>query len=440
MANGLRKAVGAKVVHEKMPEDLAASLAAGDTPDVFRVTRNELDRYTKQGLILDLSPYRDKLDDYTKFVGKDTVDYGKIDGKLRAITPYQNNNNDYTYWVRKDWLDAVGMDVPTNAKEFRAVLKAFTEDDPDGNGRKDTFGLTGASPDNTFKPLWGAFGTPGPGKIYVDDSGRIRNSYQDEGMAKAIAYIADLQKSGYVDPDSYNLQPSDARDHGFQGTAGVMYMPWTSVVKEPAASVGKKADPKAKWVQINQLEQADGSPGMLPVSTNASTMYALPASLEGDDEKIQKIIDLINYVATPDGLRFAMWGQEGKHYKLDSKGKIKPLPARFDEENGLFFIYLLAGRKETPYLKTLFPDLMKYINVAHKQPKVTTWEEYVVTPEGYNQSEADRYVEEHMVQLLTGKKRVSDYPPFLQTLDSQYGYQKFVDGARKQLADVGTDG
>ena len=440
MANGLEEAVGAKVVHEPMPEDISASLAAGDSPDVFSVTRNQLSIYLKQGLVLDLSPYRDKLGDYAKFVGEETVENGVMDGKLSAITPYQNGNNDYTFWIRKDWLDAVGKDIPTNAEEFRDVLKAFTEDDPDGNGRQDTYGLTGASPDSTFRPLWGAFGTPGPGTIYLDDSGEVRDSYQDEGMADAVAYIADLEKSGYIDPDSYNITALEARDHGFQGTAGVMSMSWTAVVKEPSASLGKKADPKAEWVQIDQLEQADGSAGMLPVSTDASTMYALPASLEGNDEKIQKIIDLINYVSTPEGNRFVMWGEEGTHYELDDKGKIEPLPARDDEESGLFFIYLLAGREETPYLKVLFPDLMSYIDRAHKQPTVTTWQDYVVTPDGFNQAEADRFSEEQMVQLLTGKQPASKYPEFVQTLEGQFGYQKFVDSAREQLGGVDTDG
>lgn len=436
LATGLGEAIDGKVVHEPLPEDLSASLAAGDSPDVFQVTRNQLHTYVDQGLILDLTPYQDQLGDYVDFVGEETVQHGMMDGKLSAITPYQNGNNDETYWVRKDWLDNLDLDVPTNAKEFREVLRAFTEDDPDGNGADDTYGLTGASPDRTFKPLWGAFGTPGPGKIYIDDSGEVRDSFADEGMPEAVEYIADLETSGYIDPDSYTLEALEARDHAFQGIAGVMSVSWTAVVKEPSASLGKKADPDAEWVQIDQLEQADGSPGMLPVNTGASSVYALPASLDGNDEKIQKIIDLINYVSTPEGNRFAMWGEEGTHYELDDDGQITPLPARDEEENGIFFIYLLAGREEDPYLAALFPDLMDYINVAHEQPTLTTWQDYVVTPEGYNQSDADRFVEEKMVQLLTGKSPASDYEDFVDTLDGEFGYAQFIDGAREQLADI----
>ena len=43
--------------------------------------------------------------------------------------------------IRQDWLDNLGLKAPTNMDEFEAVIKAFTEDDPDGNGQKDTMGL-----------------------------------------------------------------------------------------------------------------------------------------------------------------------------------------------------------------------------------------------------------------------------------------------------------
>ena len=45
--------------------------------------------------------------------------------------------------IRKDWLDKLGLAVPTSPEELMAVAVAFTEQDPDGNGKKDTFGYGG---------------------------------------------------------------------------------------------------------------------------------------------------------------------------------------------------------------------------------------------------------------------------------------------------------
>ncbi|HLR97868.1 MAG TPA: hypothetical protein VK053_25330, partial [Jiangellaceae bacterium] len=60
IAIGLSEEIGATVLHEPTPEDLSASLAAGDSPDLFRVDRNQLQTYVDQGLVLDLTPYEDQ--------------------------------------------------------------------------------------------------------------------------------------------------------------------------------------------------------------------------------------------------------------------------------------------------------------------------------------------------------------------------------------------
>ena len=46
-------------------------------------------------------------------------------------------------FIRKDWLEAVGMEMPKSWEELYEVCHAFTYNDPDGNGKNDTYGLTG---------------------------------------------------------------------------------------------------------------------------------------------------------------------------------------------------------------------------------------------------------------------------------------------------------
>ncbi len=46
-------------------------------------------------------------------------------------------------WIRQDWLDNLKLEVPTTIEELEGSCAPFTEDDPDGNGQKDTYGLGG---------------------------------------------------------------------------------------------------------------------------------------------------------------------------------------------------------------------------------------------------------------------------------------------------------
>ena len=48
-------------------------------------------------------------------------------------------------WIRQDWLDKLGLEPPKNLEELKKVARAFIEQDPDGNGKKDTMGIVGPS-------------------------------------------------------------------------------------------------------------------------------------------------------------------------------------------------------------------------------------------------------------------------------------------------------
>src|SRR5690606_41934995 len=56
-------------------------------------------------------------------------------------------------WLNTAWLDRLGLDTPTTPDEFRDVLKAFKEQDPNGNGAADEVPLTGATGGHSVLPF-----------------------------------------------------------------------------------------------------------------------------------------------------------------------------------------------------------------------------------------------------------------------------------------------
>lgn len=70
----------------------------------------------------------------------DILDNSKVDDKLYSLylgRPLSRSGIIY----RKDWADNLGLEAPTNVDEVFEMARAFTEDDPDGNGQDDTIGL-----------------------------------------------------------------------------------------------------------------------------------------------------------------------------------------------------------------------------------------------------------------------------------------------------------
>lgn len=120
-------------------------MSSGTYPDVLFGTNMwdpaEISSYAKQGCLL---PLEDLIKEYAPNLTAvldeyDLWDTLMIDGHIYDIpTVYlpSTNGNQYFY-INERWLENVGMEMPTNPDELYAVLKAFKEQDANGNGDPD---------------------------------------------------------------------------------------------------------------------------------------------------------------------------------------------------------------------------------------------------------------------------------------------------------------
>lgn len=73
------------------------------------------------------------------------------DGKIHSFPigdEAYSNKVDAKMWINTKWLDKLGLEMPTTINEFENVLRAFKEQDPNGNGQADEIPLT-------FRNVWG---------------------------------------------------------------------------------------------------------------------------------------------------------------------------------------------------------------------------------------------------------------------------------------------
>src|SRR5699024_750649 len=86
------------------------------------------------------------------------IESARIEGHLYGV-PSVSDLARYGVLVRKDWLDNLNLEVPHTLDELREVARAFTEDDPDENGKNDTVGFVDRSEsfDVAFRMLAGYF-------------------------------------------------------------------------------------------------------------------------------------------------------------------------------------------------------------------------------------------------------------------------------------------
>ncbi|GAA1320185.1 extracellular solute-binding protein [Brachybacterium tyrofermentans] len=424
----LGEKVGFDVVSERSPEDIGAALASGQAPDIFLTSRSRLRQLDAQGLVLDLAPYRDRLADYEKFVGTENVETGMVDDRLIGLVRRPREFSYSALWVRGDWVDQLGLKLPTTTDELIEVLEAFRDEAP---GRSDAVPFTGAGA-SAFTPFFGAFEAGTQDALYAQ-GGEIVGGYTDPHTAEPMKYIRSLIEAGLVDPDLFSLETAEARDRAFQGSAGAVYLSWDNMTKPEFVEAQKSAQPEADWQMIDLLS-APGKSGGWPTGP-FGIVQGIPASVADDEERLDALLTLINYVGTDEGSRLVMFGVEGEHYTR-SGDSVEVIPGT-EADTAYTFAYQVAGRDESTYLDAKFPDSRFAWEACRERPQVVQYEDLVTPPEGFSTADVETYGSEQQVLFLTGERPLDDYSTFIDELNDQYDYSSFVESAQEQLAELG---
>lgn len=411
---------------------LNVRMASGNFPDLFMVDRQQLIQFSKQGLLLDLTPYMDKLEQTVAFIGEDSVKKGMVNGKVYAISkspqiPYN------TYWIRKDWLDKLQLEVPTTVEQLSSVAEAFTKNDPDGNGKPDTFGLTGGK-FGAFSPIFGAFGVGMPGNFYEKD-GAVVNALYDPAMKNALEFIKKMIASGSVDPELLANSGLQHQEKAIKGQAGIVYLDWPNITKEQFVEQIKTVNPNAEWLQIaaptGEGGQFDGSWDI----GSTPGRFAIPKALEKDPEKLQRVFDLLNYISNPEGgSLLVQFGVKDTHFTLENG---KPTMTDKASEVGYSWLYQFTGRPEMDYLQAKFASQSAAIAFANDQPRIEALNGFIDNPEGFNKADADRYMDEEIAKFIYNKRPLSEYDAFIKTLETSMNYKSLMESAIEQLKTLG---
>ncbi len=223
------------------PNKLRLELAAGNKlPDVIVLSAHGQEGYLAHELV-DSGMFREVgtlFDKYANKYWKDTqkeYDYTwnphVRDGKRMALPMFRPAlHNDVVMHLRKDWLDKLGLKVPTTVEELEVVLDAFTNKDPDGNGVKDTYGITVSGKDGFASPvgdmawLFGAYGTL-PGIWTKGKDGSLQYGSVQPGAKQALEKLNSWMQKGYMHKEVGLWDGNKSGEIYAAGKAGVIFSP-----------------------------------------------------------------------------------------------------------------------------------------------------------------------------------------------------------------------
>ncbi|MFE5321553.1 ABC transporter substrate-binding protein [Paenibacillus sp. NPDC056579] len=418
------------IIRTFLPEDyenqLKMGMATGSNADLFSIgNRQDFVHYSNQQLLLDLSPYLDLLEPSLQMVGKERLRLVEVVGGVYGL-PITETAYQYSYWIRQDWLEKLKLNVPRTTEEFLTVVRAMAEKDPDGNGKKDTYGFSGR-PNQALGPLFGAFGTTYPGSFYKKDN-KLINSLYDPATPKALSYIHSIFETQGVDPGIVSNTGLQHKEKALQGQLGLFYFNWPNWQLDEYRTMNANAH----WIPIDPPQGPDGDKYAYAKDVSESILV-IPKSVSNDKVKLNKIIQLLNYISTPEGNKLVMYGLPGKHYN-ETNGKIV-VNENLKEMQG--YAYQLTGRDEMSYLRTKFPDREKDFTMAARQPFIPIYDGLVQPPDGFRLDDAKRYIEQELWKFVYGQRPLESYNRFLMELEEQFHYESMYVASAKQQISLG---
>jgi putative aldouronate transport system substrate-binding protein len=318
------------VTQKTLNQKYAVLIASGDYPEILCSQFNNYNwhQWSRQGAFVALNDYL-APGNYPNLDREISMDlYARstmVDGKIYGV-PSNWKGFKRVVAYRKDWLENVGLEPPTTVDEFFEVSKAFTFDDPDGNGKNDTYGFAlQRELESVNSMIAPAFQVQMGGKggnifLYPGDDGP-ELGFLRPGMQDYVAFLAKAWQEGIVEPSS--LTVASEEDMFTAGRIGFFRMSatdWMNTIRDC-----RDVDPNADVGVCDYPLRADGYGDPIIVKDKGWFRAEVITRAADTPAKVKRILSIFDWLHG-DGIDLLQKGIEGVHWTMED-GKLKQLPA-----------------------------------------------------------------------------------------------------------------
>ncbi len=438
-----------------------AAGAANQLPDLIHVNRTPWYKLYQAGLLAPVDDLLPLMPDRTKKLYSDEIrrTLVSLDGKMYGFPqPGQILYTDGLV-IRKDWLDKLGLQMPKTLDDFLAVAKAFTQKDPDGNSKNDTYGFCGYIESEglgvvpglgkRFDWIYGAYGVAGTWNLTGAENFGL--NVRNPNFMKATDFVKQMIDAKVIDPDWPTLKKDEYRARWKQGKCGIMNENFAALSTKANYADFDKNFPNGEWVVLPPPAGPDGKSSEGLALTNVRIFAVSKTAM--DAGKGPAIARLLEWMSSDEGYYLLGFGQEGVNYKKDAKGFItldgiepekayshksqQPLTQLRNmvfmnsdvELNARYVVY------KTQNGRTMDP--LSFLTAFSKQPWTEATGSAIINPPDAG-ADFNRFYSEGLVKFVLGQQPLNEqtWAEFVKGLDS-LGAQDWEAAAKATLQQSG---
>ena len=296
---------------------LALEVAAGAKYDIYQSGNDTLNPHAQDGAFIEIS---DLVNQYAPTIKKYLVDIKENaamntanNGKMYVVSQMSAIRAKTGYFIRKDWMDKLSIKSPETPEDWVAMLTAFRDKDPNGNGQKDEIPFFTRTKLQGLFCFASTFGVDIYNESAFDivDNKVVYNPIQPQ-FKDYLAFLNTLYKQKLIDQE-YLTRANTFRDDAMKNNIGGSTFDWFG-------STGSKADQYAK--EVAGMEFTVVAPPSITGKTKPYTRVQMepvrnPAFAISKNNKYPvESIKLLEYIFSDEGTILFNFGLEGKHYNV----------------------------------------------------------------------------------------------------------------------------
>ncbi|WP_245864362.1 extracellular solute-binding protein [Paenibacillus donghaensis] len=292
----------------------------------------------KSDAFWEIGPYLQQFPNLGK-LSPSILNQAAVEGKVYGLYTERPSSRQGII-IRKDWLSHLKLAPPQTLDELYEVMRQFTYNDPDGNGKQDTFGLVDRNDlvYGVFKTLSSYFGTPNNWK---QENGQFIPEFVTPEYMDTMNFMKKLYDEKIINQDFALTSKEVQRDKFIRGTAGVFIGSMTDVQR--LSIEAKMVNPQAELALINRIEGPQGyKVWSIP---NYFGLYLFSKKAIVTEQELLQVLSFFDRSLDKDVSNLMMYGFEGRHYSLEDGKVILPEGTsrlRVDEVSPLYSLMIAS--------------------------------------------------------------------------------------------------
>jgi len=415
-------------------------IASGKLPDLIVYTNGEsMMKCAADGLFRPIDDLLEKMPNLSALMEERPIIKQSItaDDGCAYFFPFIGSIKAFLVWmIREDWLENLGLDVPETLDEWYEVMKAFKEQDANGNGDpNDEIPYASRQGLNGAVNWMEAFGVSQVGsQFFVEDDDTVIYPYLDERAKAGLEFINKLYTEGLIDPEYASLGTDEWVTKTSNDLVGIS---WDTTARAYSASsmvritTGKE---DARYIVVAPPIGPDGD----QMTTHQMQVVRGYTAVSANTKVADAIARVVDFMYSQEGFMLNNWGVEGVTYEIGADGEPYYLPeiANDSQGRGILSMLNIYGHREWCYQQDIrYENALLDAEYSAMRDNTEKYIHKILPTLVFTEDEQERYSElktdiqtykdETVHAFIQGRKSFDEYDEFVETLKSM-GVEEMV--------------